>query len=60
MSGPADFKSVTGFENWLRFVWVIEQNKICNSFCQLSLPFHGLQPGGSGNSHNYTSTRIEE
>ena len=34
MSGPADFKSVPGFENWPRFGGVIEQNKICNSFCQ--------------------------
>ena len=34
MSGPADFKSVPGFENWPRFVGVIEQNKISNSLCQ--------------------------
>ena len=26
MLGPADFKSVPGFENWPRFVGVIEQN----------------------------------
>ena len=38
-----NFKSVPGFENWTRFVGEIEQNKICNSFCQycilLSLTF---------------------
>ena len=33
-SGPADFKSAPGFENWQRFVGVIEQNKISNSLCQ--------------------------
>ena len=33
-SGPADFKSVPGFENWPRFVGIIEQNKICKSLCQ--------------------------
>ena len=33
MSGPADFKSVPGFDNWPRFIGVIEQNKISNSFC---------------------------
>ena len=27
-SGPADFKSAPGFENWPRFVGAIEQNKI--------------------------------
>ena len=32
MSGPADFKSVPGFDNWPRFVGVIEQNKISDSF----------------------------
>ena len=31
-SGPADFKSVPGFENWPRFVGVIEQNKISQTF----------------------------
>ena len=33
-SGPADFKSVPGFENWPRFVGVIEKSKISDSFCQ--------------------------
>ena len=33
-SGPADFKSVPGYENWPRVVGEIDQNKICNSFCQ--------------------------
>ena len=33
-SGLADFKSAPGFENWPRFVGVIEQNKISNSLCQ--------------------------
>ena len=32
MSGPADFKSVPGFDNWPRFVGVIEQNKISDSY----------------------------
>ena len=32
MSGPADFKSVPGFENEPRFVGVIEQNKIQRTF----------------------------
>ena len=32
-SGWADSRSVHGFDNWPRFVWVIEQNKISNSFC---------------------------
>ena len=32
MSGPADFKSVTGFENEPRFVGKIEQNKIQRTF----------------------------
>ena len=32
MSGPADFKSVPGFENEPRFVGVIEQNKIQQTF----------------------------
>ena len=36
-SGPADFKSAPGFENWPRFVGVIEQNKIFNSLCQSSM-----------------------
>ena len=27
-SGPADSKTVPGFDNWPRFVGVIEQNKI--------------------------------
>ena len=31
-SGPADFKSTPDFENQERFVGVIEQNKILNSF----------------------------
>ena len=31
-SGPADFKSVPGFENRPRFVGVIEQNKISQTF----------------------------
>ena len=31
-SRPADSKSVPGFKNWLRFAWVIEQNKISDSF----------------------------
>ena len=31
-SGPADSKSVPGFDNWPRFVGVIEQNKISNSY----------------------------
>ena len=31
-SGPADFKSVPGFENQPRFVGVIEQNKIQQTF----------------------------
>ena len=48
-SGPADFKSAPGFENWPRFVGVIEQNKIFNSLCQYCIntsmcsnvsPFH--------------------
>ena len=32
MSGPADFKSAPGFENQPRFVGVIEQNKISQTF----------------------------
>ena len=32
MSGPADSKSVPGFDNWPRFVGAIEQNKISDSF----------------------------
>ena len=32
-SGPADSKSFPGFDNWTRFVGVIKQNKISNSFC---------------------------
>ena len=31
-SGPADFKSVLVFDNWPRFVGVMEQNKISNSY----------------------------
>ena len=31
--GPADFKSVPGFENLPRFVGVIEQNIIQRTFC---------------------------
>ena len=31
-SGPADSKSVPGFNNWPRFVGVIEQKKISNSY----------------------------
>ena len=31
-SGPADSKSVPGFDNWPRFVGVIELNKISNSY----------------------------
>ena len=31
-SGPADFKSAPGFENQPRFVGVIEQNKISQTF----------------------------
>ena len=31
-SGPADSKSVPGFKIWPRFAWVIEQNKISDSF----------------------------
>ena len=31
-SGPAVFKYVPGFDNWQRFVGVIEQNKISNSY----------------------------
>ena len=33
-SGPGDFKSNPGFENWPRFVGVLEQNKILNSLSQ--------------------------
>ena len=39
-SGPADSKSVPGFNNWPRFVGVIEQNKISNSYenyCTMSM-----------------------
>ena len=32
MSGPADFKSVPGFDNYPRFVGVIEQSKISDSY----------------------------
>ena len=32
MSGPVDFKSVTGSENQPRFVGVIEQNNIQQTF----------------------------
>ena len=32
-SGQADFRTVPGFDNWPRFVGVIEQNKISDSFC---------------------------
>ena len=32
MSGPADFKSAPGLENQPRFVGVMDQNKISNSF----------------------------
>ena len=32
-SGWADSKNVPGFDNWPRFVGVIEQNKILNSLC---------------------------
>ena len=35
MSGPAVFKSVPGFENWPRFVGVIEQNKIYQTYDHL-------------------------
>ena len=28
LAGPVDFKYVPGFENWPRFMGVIEQNKI--------------------------------
>ena len=31
-SGPADSKSVPAFDNWPRFVGVIEQNKISDSY----------------------------
>ena len=31
-SGPPVFKSVPGFDNWPRFVGVIEQNKIQQTF----------------------------
>ena len=31
-SGQTDFKSIPGFENQLRFVGVIEQNKIQQAF----------------------------
>ena len=31
-SGPADSKSVPGFDNWPRFVGVIEQNRISNYY----------------------------
>ena len=31
-SRPADSKSVPGFKIWPRFAWVIEQNKISDSF----------------------------
>ena len=40
MSGLADFKSVPSFENWPRFVGVIEQNKMSNSFCQYCTYIH--------------------
>ena len=36
-SGPGDFNSVPGFENWPRFVGVIEQNKISDSFDKYSI-----------------------
>ena len=45
MSGPADFKSVPGFENLPRFVGVIEENKIQRTFCYHCLsqfPTHPL------------------
>ena len=31
-SGWADFRTVPGFDNWPRFVGVIEQNKISDSY----------------------------
>ena len=33
-SGPADSKTVPGFDNWPRFVGVIDQYKISNSYGQ--------------------------
>ena len=46
MSGPADFKSVPGFDNYPRFVGVIEQNKISDSYenyCIMNLRKTGLK-----------------
>ena len=42
MSGPADFKSVPGFENEPRFVGVIEQNKIQRTFFHYCITFAQL------------------
>ena len=39
-SGPSDSKSVPGFYNLPRFVGVIEQNKISNSFCHYCIYRH--------------------
>ena len=38
-SGPADFKSVPGFENLPRFVGLIEQNKMQRTFCHHCIKF---------------------
>ena len=37
LSGPADFKTDPGFENRPRFVGVIEQNKIQQTFGHIAL-----------------------
>ena len=42
-SGRADSKTVPGFDNWPRFVGVIEQNKIQRTYehdCILNVWFH--------------------
>ena len=44
MSGPADSKSVPGFDNWPRFVGVIEQNKISDSFDKYCITLHFFVP----------------
>ena len=42
MSGPADSKSVPGFDNWPRFVGVIEQNKISDSYENYCITYHAV------------------
>ena len=58
-SGTADFKSVPGFENWQRFVGVIEQNKLCNSFCQYCISISFLPIFGCFNLGRLDKFRVK-